>query len=327
VTIDFDTLTANLTSVSILVFALGFVAAQFSANLRLPPQVYDAFTLFFLVAIGLKGGVALAENWSTEMILPIAVSIALGVLIPFAAYGVLGAISNIDRLNRGSIAAHYGSTSLVTFTAALYFLDSRAVQYEGYLTSLLVVLEIPGIIVGISLALRSKSPAKSASKFSKAVHEVFTGKTVFVLVGATIIGALAGSRGYAPVEPFFSGLLPGLLALFLLHLGHVAGSHLADLRKAGFGLFAFGVFFPLTVGLIGVVVGSVIGLTPGGATVLATLVASASYIAAPAAVSIAVPKANLSLAIAPSIGVTFPFNLTVGIPVYFLAASWLGSVV
>ena len=326
-TIDFDTLTANLTSVSILVFALGFVAAQFSANLRLPPQVYDAFTLFFLVAIGLKGGVALAENWSTEMILPIAVSIALGVLIPFAAYGVLGAISNIDRLNRGSIAAHYGSTSLVTFTAALYFLDSRAVQYEGYLTSLLVVLEIPGIIVGISLALRSKSPAKSASKFSKAVHEVFTGKTVFVLVGATIIGALAGSRGYAPVEPFFSGLLPGLLALFLLHLGHVAGSHLADLRKAGFGLFAFGVFFPLTVGLIGVVVGSVIGLTPGGATVLATLVASASYIAAPAAVSIAVPKANLSLAIAPSIGVTFPFNLTVGIPVYFLAASWLGSVV
>lgn len=326
-TIDFDTLTANLTSVSILVFALGFVAAQFSANLRLPPQVYDAFTLFFLVAIGLKGGVALAENWSTEMILPIAVSIALGVLIPFAAYGVLGAISNIDRLNRGSIAAHYGSTSLVTFTAALYFLDSRAVQYEGYLTSLLVVLEIPGIIVGISLALRSKSPAKSASKFSKAVHEVFTGKTVFVLVGATIIGALAGSRGYAPVEPFFSGLLPGLLALFLLHLGHVAGSHLADLRKAGFGLFAFGVFFPLTVGLIGVLVGSAIGLTPGGATILATLVASASYIAAPAAVSIALPKANLSLAIAPSIGVTFPFNLTVGIPVYFLAASWLGSVV
>ena len=324
--IDFETVIANLTSVSILVFALGFVAAQFSANVRLPSQVYDAITLFFLVAIGLKGGVALHENWSTAMILPIVITVSLGALIPFAAYGVLGVISNIDRLNRGSIAAHYGSTSLVTFTAALYFLDSRAAEYEGYLTSLLVVLEIPGIIVGISLALGNLSPAKNASGFSKAVHEVFTGKTVFVLVGATIIGVLAGSRGFAPVEPFFSGLMPGLLALFLLHLGHVAGSHIADLRKAGIGLFAFGILFPLTMGLIGVVAGSAIGLTPGGATVLATLVASASYIAAPAAVSIALPKANLSLAIAPSLGVTFPFNLTVGIPLYFLVATWLGTV-
>lgn len=283
--------------------------------------------MFFLVAIGLKGGVALNENWSAGMIFPIVVAISLGALIPFAAYGALGAISKIDRLNRGSIAAHYGSTSLVTFTAALYFLDSRAVEYEGYLTSLLVVLEIPGIIVGISLAMRSQISSGNPSGFVTAVHEVMTGKTVFVLVGAMIVGAIAGSRGYGPVEPFFGGLMPGLLALFLLHLGHVAGSHVSDLRKAGFGLFAFGILFPLLVGLVGAGVGIAIGLTPGGATVLATLVASASYIAAPAAVSIALPKANLSLAIAPSIGVTFPFNLTMGIPLYFLMATWLGSLV
>ena len=326
-TIDFETVTTNLTSVSILVFALGFLAAQFSANVRLPPQVYDAITLFFLVAIGLKGGVALNQHWSPAMILPVIVSLFLGALIPFAAYWVLGKMSRIDQLNRGSIAAHYGSTSLVTFTAALYFLDSQAIEYESYLTSLLVVLEIPGIIVGISLAMRSQPSAKNAAGFGKAVHEVFTGKTVFVLVGATIVGVLAGSRGYTPVEPFFTGLMPGLLALFLLHLGHVAGSHVADLRKAGVGLFAFGIVFPLTMGLIGVAAGSASGLTPGGATVLATLVASASYIAAPAAVSIALPKANLSLAIAPSLGVTFPFNLTVGIPLYFLMATWLGTVV
>ena len=321
--INLETVTSNLTSVSILVFALGFLAAQFSAKVRLPAQVYETITLFFLVAIGLKGGVALNQHWSVEMILPVIVSVCLGAVIPFAAYWVLGIMSRIDPLNRGSIAAHYGSTSLVTFTAALYFLDSQAIEYESYLTSLLVVLEIPGIIVGISLALRSQPKAKDASGFGKAVREVFTGATVFVVVGATIVGVLAGSRGYAPVEPFFTGLMPGLLVLFLLHLGHVAGSHVADLRKAGFGLFAFGIVFPLAMGAVGAAVGIAIGLTSGGATVLATLVASASYIAAPAAVSIALPKANLSLAIAPSIGVTFPFNLTVGIPLYFLMATWL----
>lgn len=324
--INLETVTTNLLSVSILLFLVGFAAAQFSANVRLPSQVYDAITLFFLVAIGIKGGVALNEHWSPAIILPVVVSIILGALIPFAAFGVLGFMTKLDPLNRGSIAAHYGSTSLVTFTAALFFLDSRAVEYEGYLASLLVVLEIPGIIVGISLALRSQSMASAASGFGKAVHEVFTGKTVFILVGATVVGALTGSRGYAPVEPFFSVLMPGLLALFLLHLGHVAGSHVIDLRKAGFGLFAFGILFPITVGVLGVAVGIATGLTPGGATVLATLLASASYIAAPAAVSIALPKANLALAIAPSIAVTFPFNLTLGIPLYYLAATWVTSV-
>lgn len=321
--IDLTTVTTNLSSVSILLFVLGFIAAQFSANVRLPAQMYDAITMFFLVAIGLKGGVALNEHWSPAIIAPVVVAIALGALIPFAAFGVLGFMTRLDPLNRGSIAAHYGSTSLVTFTAALFYLDSRAVEYESYLASLLVVLEIPGIIVGITLALRSLASSTEPSSFGKAVHEVFTGKTVFILVGATLVGVLAGSRGYAPVEPFFSVLMPGLLALFLLHLGHVAGSHAVDLRKAGIGLFAFAILFPITVGVLGVAVGIATGLTPGGATVLATLLASASYIAAPAAVSIALPKANLSLAIAPSLAVTFPFNLAIGIPLYFVAATWL----
>lgn len=309
-----------------MLFVLGFVAAQFSANVRLPPQVYDAVTLFFLVAIGLKGGVALHENWSAGLILPILVTLVLGALMPVFVYGLLGVMTRVDPLNRGSIAAHYGSTSLVTFTAVLFYLDSRALEYESYMASLLVVLEIPGIIVGISLAMRGHVSAESSSSFSRAVREVFTGKTVIVLIGATIAGAIAGSRGYATVEPFFAGLLPGLLALFLMHLGHLAGSHLRDLRGAGPGLFFFAVVFPMVAGFIGVVVGLSVGLTPGGATVLATLLASASYIAAPAAVSIALPNANLSLAIAPSLAVTFPFNLTIGIPLYFIAASGLGAI-
>ena len=324
--IDLNTVAANLTSVSIVLFAVGFVAAQFSANVRLPDQVYDAITLFLLVSIGLKGGVALNEHWSNAIVLPVIVAIVLGTLIPIAAFGILGMMTRIDPLNRGSIAAHYGSTSLVTFTAALVYLDSRAIEYESYVSSLLVVLEIPGIIVGISLALRHRRATAAPSTLGRAVHEIFTGKTVFVLVGATLVGVISGSSGYAPVEPFFTTLRPGILALFLLHLGHVAGSQVTNLRKAGVGLFAFGVLFPITVGLAGAAVGTAIGLSIGGATVLATFLASASYIAAPAAVSIALPKANLSLAIAPSLAVTFPVNLTVGIPLYLLAATLLATV-
>ena len=320
---DLSLIATNLMSVSILLFVVGFIAAQFSAPVRLPSQVYDAITTFLLISIGLKGGVALHEHWSADLIVPVVVSVLLGLLLPVLAFGALGVMTRVDALNRGSIAAHYGSTSLVTFTAALLYLDTRAVEYEGYLTSLLVVLEIPGIIVGISLALNNRSAPRSDSRLTAAVREVFTGKTVFVLIGATIVGALTGPGGFAPVEPFFAGIRPGLLALFLLHLGHVAGSQVAELRKAGIGLFIFGIVFPITSGFIGVVVGLLIGLTPGGAAVLATLLASASYIAAPAAVSIALPKANLSLAIAPSLAVTFPFNLTVGIPMYFLLATSL----
>ena len=199
----------------------------------------------------------------------------------------------------------------MTFTAALVFLDNAKVSYEGFATTLLTIMEIPGIIIGIFLATRHISREVS---WSESLKEIVLGKTVILLVGGLVVGAISGDAGYARVEPFFVNLLPGILALFLMHLGYLAGVRIHVIKETGAGLFVFALLFPLLSGALGVFGGSISGLSVGGATVLGVLCASASYIAAPAAVGIALPEANPSLSITASLGVTFPFNLIIGIP-------------
>lgn len=318
--INWENALLNLTSVSVILFGIGVLASRLGSSVRLPDSVYDGITIFLLVGIGLKGGVALRENLSADIIFPLIVTLGLGIATPLLAYVSLAAVKGLDRLNRASISAHYGSTSLVTFTAALFYLDSIGVTYEGYVASLLVILEVAGIAVGVLLGARTLKPRQAKASIRGAIHEVVFGKTIFLLVGALIAGLISGPTGYAQVEPFFLGILPGILALFLLHLGHVAGSRFNELKQPGIGLAVFAIIYPISAGILGVVAGLAMGLSVGGATVLATLLASASYIAAPAAVSVALPTANPSLAIAPSLAVTFPFNLIVGIPLYYTAA-------
>jgi len=183
-------------------------------------------------------------------------------------------------------------------------------------------MEIPGLIVGIYLG--SRTPG-SAVKWSETLKEVLFGKTVLLLFGGLFIGAVSSNEGYEKVSPFFVGLLSGLLVLFLMHLGYLAGFNFAEVRKVGKPLIVFGLVFPLIVGVVGVALGGVVGLSVGGATILGVLCASASYIAAPAAVGVALPKANATLALMSSIGVTFPFNLIIGIPVYFKVAEFLSG--
>jgi hypothetical protein len=325
VDINWENALLNLTSVSVILFGIGFAASRLGSSVRLPDSFYDAITIFLLVGIGLKGGVALRENLSTDIILPLAATIALGLVTPLLAYYGLAAVKGLDKLNRGSISAHYGSTSLVTFTAALFYLDSIGVTYEGFVASLLVIVEVAGLSVGVMLGARTLKPRKAKASIRGAINEVIFGKTIFLLVGALIAGLVSGPIGYTQVEPFFSTILPGVLGLFLLHLGHVAGSRFDEMKKPGIGLAVFAIIFPIGVGTLGVVAGSAIGLSVGGSTVLATLLASASYIAAPAAVSIALPTANPSLAIAPALAVTFPFNLILGIPLYYTVAVVVAS--
>jgi hypothetical protein len=325
VDINWENALLNLTSVSVILFGIGFAASRLGSSVRLPDSFYDAITIFLLVGIGLKGGVALRENLSTDIILPLAATIALGLVTPLLAYYGLAAVKGLDKLNRGSISAHYGSTSLVTFTAALFYLDSIGVTYEGFVASLLVIVEVAGLSVGVMLGARTLKPRKAKASIRGAINEVIFGKTIFLLVGALIAGLVSGPIGYTQVEPFFSTILPGVLGLFLLHLGHVAGSRFDEMKKPGIGLAVFAIIFPIVAGTLGVVAGSAIGLSIGGATVLATLLASASYIAAPAAVSIALPTANPSLAIAPALAVTFPFNLILGIPLYYTVAVVVAS--
>lgn len=301
----------NLTSVSVLVFALGFIAARFKSDIRIPEPVYQIISVYLLFGIGLKGGVALRNSSASGLALPLIATIILGTLIPILAFIALRLIKNLNEIDRGAISAHYGSTSLVTFTAALVFLENAQVSYEGFATALLTVMEVPGIIVGIFLATRHLNRKVS---WSESLQEAILGKTVVLLVGGLIIGAISGDAGYEKVAPFFVNILPGILALFLMHLGFLAGSKAHAIKEVGPGLAIFAITFPIFAGTLGVIGGALSGLSVGGATILGVLCASASYIAAPAAVQIAIPEANPSLSITSSLAITFPFNLLIGIP-------------
>lgn len=301
----------NLTSVSVLVFALGFIAARFKSDIRIPEPVYQIISVYLLFGIGLKGGVALRNSSLDGIALPLIATILLGTIIPVLAFLALRAIKNLNSIDRGAISAHYGSTSLVTFTAALVFLENTEVSYEGFATALLTVMEVPGIIVGIFLATRHLNRKVS---WGESLREAILGKTVVLLLGGLIIGAISGDAGYEKVAPFFVNLLPGILALFLMHLGFLAGAKAHAIKEVGPGLAIFAILFPIFAGTLGVIGGAIAGLSVGGATVLGVLCASASYIAAPAAVQIAIPEANPSLSITSSLAITFPFNLLVGIP-------------
>ena len=308
---------ANLTSVGVLTFIFGILAARIKSDVRVPDAIYQFLSIYLLFGIGLKGGHSLKTSSLSELATPALTTIACGILIPLLAFLVLKLIKVLNDVDRGSIAAHYGSTSLVTFSAGLLFLKSNNIFVEGYAPALLTLLEIPGLIVGIFLASRSLT---TKVRWSSTLKEVLLGKTVLLLAGGLVIGLITSKEGYVKVSPFFVDLLNGFLVLFLLHLGYLAGSNFAEIKKVGAPLAAFGIFFPLFSGVIGVTAGSLIGMSVGGATMLGILAASASYIAAPAAVSVALPTASPTLALMSSIGITFPFNLILGIPIYYKIA-------
>jgi hypothetical protein len=308
---------ANLTSVGVLTFIFGFLAARIKSDVRVPDAIYQFLSIYLLFGIGLKGGHSLKTSSLSELATPALATIVCGILIPLLAFLTLKLIKVLNDVDRGSIAAHYGSTSLVTFSAGLLFLESNNIFVEGYAPALLTLLEIPGLIVGIFLASRSLTTKVS---WSSTLKEVLLGKTVLLLAGGLAIGLITSNEGYLKVSPFFVELLNGFLVLFLLHLGYLAGSNFSEIRKVGAPLAAFGIFFPLLSGVIGVTAGSLIGMSVGGATMLGILAASASYIAAPAAVSVALPTASPTLALMSSIGITFPFNLILGIPIYYKIA-------
>lgn len=303
----------NLTSVAVLVFILGFLGARIKSDVRIPESIYQMISIFLLFGIGLKGGHALKETSFESFVKPAIATIALGIFIPIIAFMVLKFARKINDLDRGAIAAHYGSTSLVTFSAALLFLENSGIKVEGFATALLTIMEIPGIVVGVYLGSRHRD---KSVQWGRTLHEVITGKTILLLVGGLVIGVTTSLAGYKKVEPFFIDLQSGFLTLFLLHLGYLAGSNWGEIKKVGAMVGVFALIFPIFTGALGVLVGTMVGLSIGGATILGVLCASASYIAAPAAVSIGLPEANAPLALMSSIGVTFPFNLLVGIPLY-----------
>lgn len=302
----------------ILFFLLGAVAGFIRSDLRVPGVLYESLSIFLLLAIGLKGGVELARYPFASVALPALVAVAAGALIPLVAYPVLRYIGRLSRADAGSIAGHYGSVSVVTFAVGSAYLTRLGQPFEGYLTVLLVVLEFPALVIGVLLARRGEA----GTPWGKVLHEVLAGKSIVLLLGGLIIGWIAGAGGIAPLDRLFFDLFKGVLAFFLLEMGLVAASRFGELRRAGIFLIAFATLMPLFSAGLGVATGTALGLSVGGVTLLATLYASASYIAAPAAMRLALPQANPALSIGAALGITFPFNLLVGIPLYHRFAQY-----
>lgn len=324
--IDFvHALSANLLSPAVLFFALGIVAALVKSDLKFPEALYVTLTVYLLTALGFKGGVAIHEAGIAKVILPTLAALLLGTIIPLWTYPILRFGGRFRPVDAAAIAAHYGSVSAVTFITATNYLKGINEPHEPYATAFLAVMESPAIVVGVLLGKMTleKQSAIFSGTLKSLLHEAVLGRSVFLLVGALLVGAACGKAGMEKVEPFFVTPFQGVLTLFLLEMGLVAGQRLGDLKKVGPFLLGFGLLMPLIHGGLGVVLGKYVGLSLGGTTLMGVLAASASYIAAPAAMRLSLPDANPALYLTASLAITFPFNITFGIPVYYALAKHL----
>lgn len=304
----------------VLFFLLGVFAKLAKSDLRLPEALYETLSIFLLLAIGLKGGVELAKVPFADVAVQASAVVVMGFLLPLPAFAILRGLGRLPRPDAASIAAHYGSVSVVTFAVATAYLAKHNIEFEAHMPLFVALLETPAIVTGILLA---RLGTRQAVRWGAVLHEVMFGKTLVLLLGGLAIGAAVGPEGIAPIKPLFIDLFKGVLAVFLLEMGLVAGGRLGDLRRAGLFLAAFGVVVPLCFACVGALVARAVGLSDGGTALLATMAASASYIAAPTAMRIAVPEANPALSIGVALGITFPFNITLGIPLYLRLAESL----
>lgn len=305
--------------VVVLFFLLGLGAGLLRSELKLPAALYDSLSLVLLLAIGLKGGEGLAKQALAPLVPQLLTVIALGVVQTLVAYAVLK--RRLPRADAASVAAHYGSVSVATYAVGSNWLATRGIEFEPQLAVFLTVMEVPAIVVGIVLA-RGLS---AQTDWKALAHEAFLGKGVTLLIGGLLIGWAAGPQGLEPIKPLFGDLFKGALALFLLEMGLIVARQGADLKRSGLflGLFALGM--PLASAAAGLACGQLLGLSVGGTTLLATLAASASYIAVPATMRLAIPEANPALSLSAVLGVTFPFNIIVGVPLYHQAARALAG--
>lgn len=314
----------------VLFFVFGALIQLLKVNVEFPPGLSRTLMLILLIAIGLKGGVALQSHANTTLLIQVLSVTSLGIVIPLICFPILRYFGGFNRINSANIAAHYGSVSVGTFAVALAVLQSRGIPYEGYFSLFVVVLEIPAIAIGILLAQHGDPlPGGPNHKINtyQILHEMFLNPGVCLLLVGLSIGYFANDS-LDKIMPLFGDLFPGVLALFLLDMGMIAARRIKDISHNGLFLMSFAIAMPLVGGVLGASVGFyILGLSVGGTALLAVLSASASYIAVPAAMRQALPTANHSLSIAASLGVSFPFNVLVGIPLYIVLAQWLhGSI-
>lgn len=306
---------SNLLSPVILSFVLGLGAALGRSDLTVPEAAAKAMSIYLLFAIGFKGGVAVATNGlDGTLVATLIAGLILSAVLPLVAFALLRVLTNFSRIDAAAVAGHYGSISIVTFVAATSVLEGRAISSEGYMVAVAAVMEAPAILSALWLV----SAGGSGRKMDKELmREIMLNGSIVLLVGAFFIGAITGQDGLDEISNFIVAPFTGVLCLFLLDMGLVAGRGLREARGVlNFGAIAFGVLMPVFGSVIGLGAGVLVGLSPGGIALFMVLSASASYIAVPAAMRVALPEANPSVYLTLSLGVTFPFNLTIGIPLY-----------
>jgi hypothetical protein len=320
-----ESLTNNIVNPPVLFFFLGLLAIAAKSDLEIPSHISKGLSLYLLFDIGIKGGEELFHSGFSWLIVKVmAVCILLSFLIPFIVYQILRI--KLDVYNAGAIAAAYGSVSAVTFATSVSYLESSHIYFGGYMVAGMALMESPAIIAGlliIGLELNKQAkkvtskPTSSKTSLKPVLHEACFNGPVFLLLGSLVIGLVSGSKGQEELKPFVSGIFKGMLSLYMLDMGILAGRRLGDLKKSGPFLVVFALFYPIIFSFLGILMSYLLSLSPGDGLLMTVLVASSSYIAVPAAMRMAVPKANMSLLIPMSLGVTFTFNVTLGIPLYF----------
>lgn len=322
----FDLAAANLLSPMVLFFALGLAAAFARSDLSIPEAVAKGMSLYLMMAIGFKGGAGVAAHGiDLKLALALIAGIILSALIPLIAFFILRTVSGLSRVDAAAIAAHYGSISIVTFLAATQALNGAGVAHESFMVAVAAAMETPAIFVALLLAQQGQgagSPTHGSPGLDRtALREVALNGSIVVLVGAFAIGWITGTEGLKSIEPFIVSPFKGVLCLFLLDMGLVAGRGLREGSKnLTLPVIAFGLYMPLIGAILGLGAALAIGLSPGGTALMITLAASSSYIAVPAAMRLALPEAQPAIYLPLSLGVTFPFNLTIGIPIYIALA-------
>jgi hypothetical protein len=323
----FDLFLQNLVSPPILFFVLGIVAGLLKSDLKVPDQISRYLSIYLMMAIGFKGGVAIAETpeINAEIIYTILAGLITGFTQPFIGYALLRLTTKLDSPTAAALAAHYGSISMVTFVTAVSFLDTNEVFYAGYIVAVLALMEAPAILTGLYIAHKAepktiKSTEKATPRLSR---EIFTNGAILLLTGSFLIGWASGTPGMEKMHGFLVEPFHGILAFFLMDMGLLVSRQLNHLKEFNIRLVLFGIYMPLMGAAVGLLLSKAIGLDVGTGTLFTVLVASASYIAVTAAMRLALPQAKAAIYVPMSLAITFPFNIAIGIPLYYSAAQML----
>jgi len=313
---DYNLLLNNITNPTLLFFLLGIVATILKSDLEIPPSTSKFISLYLLFSIGFKGGQELAHSGiNREIVLTLVLCVIMAAIVPFYTFFILKRRLSIQ--NAGAIAATYGSVSAVTFVTATLFLESIKVAYSGHMVAAMALMEAPAIIIGVML-MRSYSDNTSKTSFRDILHESLTNGSVIMITGSLIIGIISDVKGAEGIKPFTTDIFKGFLAIFLLEMGMVAARRFKAFRNYGGFVSVFAIVVPIFNGFIAIAITHFFAIAPGNRLLLAILASSASYIAVPAAMKQVAPEADPGLYIPMALGLTFPFNITLGMPLYWM---------